>query len=666
VSPDEREVAALIRRGSRRGRIVATAEALAWGAVVAVVSPVAAVFVAVAIGGWRSRATRDAAVVRALERTHPDARNLFVTAAELASGRLAAKPAARDRVFARAAVLARSTDLSRTFPARSMVVAIVVAMVAWAGAATTRLWRPAVAGIAAGIVRTANRSDTPSVSAAVHVSATIEPPAYTRRSATTVVDPPQIAALEGSTLTLDIQTEAASATLEHDGETRPLARDARGHFVHRLALRRTGFVAIAADSGGRRLVPIVVSADALPAVRVTAPNRDLVFADANQRVAFEVRATDDFGLRSLSLQYTKVSGSGEQFEFQDGEIPLSLVRASDRDWQGTAARSLTALDLKEGDTLVYRAAAADARPGGGTAISDAFFIEISRLGVAAGDAFTLPEQETRYALSQQMLIIKTEKLNARRATMKPADVQEEALNLAVEQRMIRAEFVFMLGGEVEDEEVEAEQSTELQAGRLENRGQRDVRAATIAMSEAGKLLTGADTAGALKAERAAVAALQRAFSRDRYILRALATRTELDPQRRLTGNVSQAVNWRREPPASQANRRAALLQDLLTRVGALRQAPAGAAADVNALAREALAIDPESAALRAVAADFQRLADTWSSSVSDVRRSKIDAIGGAIATETTRTLATASMLPNTVAAPLAGAFADALRRRGTR
>ena len=109
MSPDEREVAALIRRASRRGRLVAAAEALAWGAVVAVVSPIAAVSVAVAIFGWRSRSTRDAAVVRALERTHPDARNLFVTAAELASGRLAARPAARDRVFACAAVLARST-----------------------------------------------------------------------------------------------------------------------------------------------------------------------------------------------------------------------------------------------------------------------------------------------------------------------------------------------------------------------------------------------------------------------------------------------------------------------------------------------------------------------------------------------------------------------------
>ena len=99
----------------------------------------------------------------------------------------------------------------------------------------------------------------------------------------------------------------------------------------------------------------------------------------------------------------------------------------------------------------------------------------------------------------------------------------------------------MLGGEVQDEEVEAEQSTELQEGRLQNRGQRDLRAATIAMSQAEKLLTGTNTAEALVAERAAVTALQRAFARDRYILRALAQprqpRSRAASHRRLEGRL---------------------------------------------------------------------------------------------------------------------------------
>jgi hypothetical protein len=660
VSPEERDFAALIRRGSRRARGLAVVEAMAWGAAVAAVSLVAAPFVAIAVGAWRLRAATTTATVRALEQTNPESRNVFITAAELLNGQLAAKPEARDRVFMRAAAVSRASAVSAAFSARPMFIATAVALVAWATAATVHLRRTAVDRTAPAVVRSPGSGNA--ATPAMHVTATIEPPQYSRQAPLTVIDPPQIAALEGSTLALEIQSSSRRVTVELNGAAQAISRDARGRFVQRFQLRKTGYIAISDEGSGRRLVPIVVAPDALPAVRVTAPNRDLVFADANQRVAFEVRATDDFGLRALSLQYTKVSGSGEQFEFQEGEIPLAVVRTNDRDWHGTAARSLTALDLKEGDMLVYRAAAADVRPGGGTAMSDAFFIEISKLGVAAGDAFTLPEQETRYALSQQMLIVKTRKLDARRATMTPADVQEEALNLAVEQRMIRAEFVFMLGGEVEDEEVEAEQSTELQAGRLENRGQRDLRAATVAMSEAGKLLTGVNTAGALKAERAAVAALQRAFSRDRYILRALATRTELDPQRRLTGNLSQAVSWRRESPTSEPNRRAARLQDLLSGIGGLRQPGTAAPEHVVALAREALAIDPESAALRGVAADLQRLADAAAAISPDARRQQIDSLAAAVAAETTRSLASSPMLPDTSSAPLAGAFADALRR----
>src|SRR5204862_7317689 len=142
----------------------------------------------------------------------------------------------------------------------------------------------------------------------------------------------------------------------------------------------------------------------------------------------------DYGLRSLSLRYTKVSGSGEEYQFTEGEIPLTVTPTTSRDWSGTASRTLADLGLKDGDMLVYRAVAADARPGDGSATSDAFFIEVSRLGVAAGDSFTLPEQETRYALSQQMLIVKTERLAKQRGAMSGEEFREASVILAVEQR----------------------------------------------------------------------------------------------------------------------------------------------------------------------------------------------------------------------------------------
>ena len=666
MSPDERSVADVLKRAAWRARGVAIAEAAAWGAAFATVSAAAGVVTAVAFAVWRLRGTTEQSIVHAVEKTHAGVRNLLVTASELSSGRLSARPHVRQHVFGQAAEVTRSIDVHAAFPIRPAARALIVAATAWLVLVTAQMWRQPLARLTPGLVRPADATKPANTTERLRVTAMLEPPAYTGRAPTTAVDPPQIEAVEHSVLTMTVDAPANRVTADHDGTTLTLTRDPSGRFVRRLELTKTGSISIAADSGGERLIPIVVSADALPGVRVTAPSRDLVFADAEQRIAFEVHATDDFGLRSLSLQYTKVSGSGEQFEFQEGEIPLEIVRTNNRDWQGKAARPLAAFNLKDGDMLVYRAVAADARSGGGTASSDAFFIEISKLGVGAGDAFTLQEQETRYALSQQMLIIKTERLHAQRSTMPPMEFRDQAINLAVEQRMVRAEFVFMLGGEVEDEEVEAAQSTELQEGRLANRGQRDLRAATIAMSQAEKLLTGADTAGALSAERAAVAALQRAFTRDRYILRALATRTELDLQRRLTGNLSQAVNWRRHLASAPSNRRAALLQDLLAGIGALRNPETTGPARAIQLGREALSIDAASAVLRTAAADLQRIADTWSVTEADSRRRAVDAVASAVAAEAARALATAPAPPHGTAPSLAGAFVDALRRAGDR
>jgi len=222
----------------------------------------------------------------------------------------------------------------------------------------------------------------------------------------------------------------------------------------------------------------------------------------------------------------------------------------------------------------------------------------------------------------------------------------------------------------------------LQAGRLQNRGQRDLRAATIAMSQAEKLLTGASTAEALVAERAAVTALQRAFSRDRYILRALATRSQLDPARRLTGSLGEASGWRRVAPDTPANRRTALLQDLLKGIAELTVRPrpdttetlkpdateAASGIPVVAgfsrthalvLAEEAIRLDPASASMRQAATALQRAADTADPAA---RSTALAAAAAAAASEARRSQAAAPLPSAAVAPALSGAFADAMSR----
>ncbi len=73
-----------------------------------------------------------------------------------------------------------------------------------------------------------------------------------------------------------------------------------------------------------------------------------------------------------------------------------------------------------------------------------------------------------------MIVLKLERLRAREKTLDRATLEQEVGNIAAEQRAVRANFVFLMGGQVEDEEAEAEHSHEIQEGRLENTARREI------------------------------------------------------------------------------------------------------------------------------------------------------------------------------------------------
>src|SRR6185436_11097317 len=132
-------------------------------------------------------------------------------------------------------------------------------------------------------------------------------------------------------------------------------------------LSASGYLAIepgpGASSRNRRLIAISVTPDRAPVVRIERPGKDLVYPDTRATVAIAAAASDDFGLASLELRYTKVSGSGEQFDFQEGSLPLTLARNGDRSWTGEANIALPTMTLAPGDVVVYRAVARDRRAG---------------------------------------------------------------------------------------------------------------------------------------------------------------------------------------------------------------------------------------------------------------------------------------------------------------
>jgi hypothetical protein len=694
-SPDARALRAFLARALRRATVLAAlrgaavalgiAGVLTLAGILPARSPgvaLASALVALAAGGSAGAliaARRSRHVTALIERRAPASRNLVITAAELVDRPSATPPYVVSRVLHDAAELTGALDLTRTLPARRTAIGLATGVAVWLAAVTITMTG---LGRSAGTAGARPGPDAPASIAAIEIRVT--PPPYSGLPSRTLGDPSRIEAFAGSQLHVTVTASAVGVTMERVSGTQPLA--ARGtSFTGDLIADADGFLAIAAvDRSGqsisRRLIGLSVTPDRAPRVRVTAPGRDLLFAHGRRTVDLAIEADDDLGLESLEVRYTKVQGAGENFSFIEGELPLAVVRANDRSWTGRGALRLEPLALEAGDMVIYRGVARDRRPGAPPALSDTFIIEIAAPGALASEGFAMDDRQDRYAISQQMVIVKTERLIARRASLPAADLADEASSLAAEQRQVRAEFVFMMGGELADagldlttlnEVQEAERESDLAAGYLVNQGRADLIRAIRAMSHASTLLDRPELAGALAEEKTALTYLQRAFARSRYILRALTTRERLDLSRRLTGVLAAIARGSRPAVEADATPRVTALRTALAELAALIGDTAGldaAANRVTALAQAVLRVDPASEPVRAVAADLTAAAGQLNGGARDrtTARETLGLAAVSLAAVVRSELVAAAHRPASLAArQLDGALADALRPKGS-
>jgi hypothetical protein len=490
---------------------------------------------------WRAdRTARNAAV--AIERADPSLRNLVITAAQFLDSAEGIRPYMRERVLREASTRASAIDLRRAVPlARDggvLVAAVALALV------LTLIRLPATSDVQPTSPSAASGAG---VTSASDLAIELTPPQYTRRASSRLVNPAALDVLGGTEAIVRAPGGRGTRVRVNGAD---LAVSADG--AARVTLTESGYLAV--DAGAvHRLVPLTVTPDASPTVRITAPAKDLRFPSNAATIPIAAAADDDLGLASFELRYTVVSGTGEQFTFTEGTLPASVQRGSDRSWRLDARLALSALTLEPGDALIYRAVAEDRRPGGaGIASSDTFFVEIAGPGDVPLEGVEMPPDKERYAMSQAMIVLKLERLHAREKTLNAAARAEEAANIAGEQRAVRANFIFLLGGEVEDEEVEAEHAHEISEGRFANQARKDIVSATVLMGQVEKALAAISIGQALPPARAAVQALQRAFGNSRYLLRALPSRVRIDPARRLSGDTTSAANWDRAltPPSA--------------------------------------------------------------------------------------------------------------------
>jgi hypothetical protein len=577
---------------------------------------------------------------RALEAARPASRNLIVTAEELLRHPERAHPTVLARVFRQTAEVIGSSTSEAVPLQRDLLAAVAALMLGTAMA----LGVPQSAAVALRdrVQQTFDRSqsrDTPVV-----VQAIVTPPEYTGQPPIRVEAPERIEAVQGSRLQLTLRRGRDVRGWRARFGTKPMQFEGSVDEPRiAMTLVESGYIAIELvdpNAAERRLLlPVAVSPDRAPTITIESPGKDLLLPDAKATIAVAGTAADDYGIQTLDLRYTKVSGSGEQFEFNEGSIPLSVSRDTVRSWKARAEIVLTALALAPGDALIYRIVGRDRRPGdAGLASSETFFIEVAGPGQVALAGVELPPDRERYALSQQMIVLKLERLKDRLPTSDRLSVKADMATLAAEQRAVRANFVFLTGGHVEDEEQEAEHSHEIQEGRLENTARREIVAAIQHMGRAEQGMAMVSVDAALPPARAAVEALQRAFGRNRYFLRTLPVRSRVDASRRLTGELSAAADWRRELFADAGNPGSAEARTLLARVLALShdiRAGSAAPAALTALAEQAVAIDPSSQAWQDVSRDLLALGDRRDTSPAD-RTKRLNTVTFAIAAETMR------------------------------
>lgn len=610
-----------------------------------------------------------------VERAAPDCHNLIVAAHEIMMAPEKAKAPIAALVFRQAAAVTRPLDPAKLFPIQraSMLLGGSVGLLA--------LLLTARDSDAAILVGKAIGLPVASVDIS-QITVVVNAPSYTGRAQQTLRNPARVEAIAGSRVTVNVQSSASSVELETLEGKQALVASGKGVWSGTVVANADGFIALQPANGGksgsRKLMGLSVTADRMPRVKLTAPGKDMLFPDGNRSLNVAVEADDDLALGTLRLKYTRVSGSGERFTFTEGEVPLQTSRTNQSNWKSGANWNLATLQLEPGDMVVYRALATDKRPGSPAAESDSYIAEIRAIGSEAAAGFAIDPDEERYALSQQMVIMKTERLIAKRATISPEAFAEQASEIAMEQRRVRAEFVFMMGGELADEpgpesdmtmldeHEEAEAEGDILDGRGANLGRIALVRAVRAMSSASKLLIEANASEALSRERIALRELERAFSHTRIILRALNQQERLDMSRRMTGPLLEAGRDVRPVPVAAATQRTVSLRKALSGVAVLLNVgatPSDLAAQASALAETVLRIDASSKPMQEIAAHLNNASTAFGKS----RQS--DAV---TALEISAVSLTAVLRAELLTSPaearsfgverLNGAFSDALRR----
>ena len=457
----------------------------------------------------------------------------------------------------------------------------------------------------------------------------VVPPSYTGEHHIIMEEPSSIEALTGGHLVLRGQGSASGITATVAGVAAQPRDSADQWRVDIVVPAKPAALELRDRSYSRTLI-IAPHADSLPVVTLSAPTRDTVVRTPKGALTLGADATDDYGLDAGWFEYIVSSGEGETFTFKSGVIHR-VDAGNARATKLSGELDLDSLQLKPGDLVHVRAVARDRNnvTGPGIGVSETRTLRVPR--ASEYDSIAIegapPPDVDSSQLSQRMLIILTEKLEARRTKLARADVVKESQAIGSDEARLRqhvGEIVFArLGAQQGTEDAgsnnagpahmtpdqllaAANAATQASAGATDFGGDetpvvavnRPLLEAYNAMWDASRALEVGEPGTALPPMRIALAAIQRARNAERLYLRGKSPTVIVDINKvRLAGKRDDATSSSRLPRAvldSSSERRAerfdAALNDLAVnssaaidsllalRVDALEPAPALAAA----------------------------------------------------------------------------------------
>jgi len=282
-------------------------------------------------------------------------------------------------------------------------------------------------------------------------------PGYTGLEPRTVEPGGDVAAIKGTDVRLTITPTMATPggrVILNENDSLPLAKQSDGTFAANFTVKTQGFYKIELEGpAGEKVTAspqytIDVLTDQGPSVAFNKPGRD-TNATPVEEVFAEVKADDDYGVKSVDMFYSVNGGAEKTVHLFGGAKALPEVTASHTLY-------LEELGLKPGDFVSYYAKAADndGVDGAKTTTSDIYFVQIrpfkkdykpAQSMAGGGGGGGAGNQVGQLSQQQREIVAATFNIVRDRAKMSADKFREQAVFLTLAQAKLRAQVEELSG-----------------------------------------------------------------------------------------------------------------------------------------------------------------------------------------------------------------------------